>query len=83
MGVGQRDVKGMGKTRTCSKRFLMFSSEFPETPETMSVAATSSRGTLRLPAMARTSMVLPQPGGPRMRMPCGVESQKKEGFHKW
>mmetsp|Transcript_46535 Transcript_46535/g.75624 ORF Transcript_46535/g.75624 Transcript_46535/m.75624 type:complete len:341 (-) Transcript_46535:129-1151(-) len=46
------------------KSCLIFASDSPDMPDTISVAATRKNGTPVLPAMACASFVLPEPGGP-------------------
>mmetsp|Transcript_991 Transcript_991/g.2886 ORF Transcript_991/g.2886 Transcript_991/m.2886 type:complete len:292 (-) Transcript_991:416-1291(-) len=48
-----------------------FSSLSPDMPETISGADTLKNATFISPAIARASIVLPQPGGPWSRMPRG------------
>jgi hypothetical protein len=54
------------------KIYLIFSSLWPLTPETISGAFSLNIGISEFsPAIARASVVLPVPGGPEIKIPLG------------
>ncbi len=55
-----------------SKRSRMRAAPTPTNISTNSVAATEKNGTFASPATARAISVLPVPGGPDSRTPCGI-----------
>jgi hypothetical protein len=61
----------------CVKRSLTRDAPTPTIASTNSEAAIEKKGTFASPATARASSVLPVPGRPLSRTPCGIRAPRR------